>query len=269
MKKYLIALVLFGFCFGFIQQQHIAVIAKKVEAGLGFLEDANCAGAWYMNADGSTGETDRCVGGSEDLTVSTSDTIPTSATVPSEYSGASRDFELSEADYMYVADGGTTDISGAEQGLTVCAWFSLESDITAALLGKWSSSSGYMIRYNSTNSVIEFFIQKLNDTGYGYAISVTDVSSGWHHFCGVHDPVGNEIIVYIDGYEDTGDYNPLSFSDGIHASSDQFRIGAYSSDAIPFDGLIDEVIIMSRVLEPSEVLDIFTNGMDGQKGGND
>ena len=32
MKKYLIALVLFWFCFGFIQQQHLAVIAKKNSA---------------------------------------------------------------------------------------------------------------------------------------------------------------------------------------------------------------------------------------------
>jgi len=236
--------------------------------GVNYLEDANCAGAWYMNADGSTGETDRCSGGSEDLTVSASDTIPTSLEVPAGYSGASRDFEENEADFLYHAANGATDIYGAEQGLTFCAWFKMESnDIYEIIANGTGGNEGYMVR---TNTILEAWIRNNADDDGVAAYGATNITSGWHHTCVVHDPVGNEIIIYVDGSEDSnGASNPLSFSEGLDNSDQAFTVGAYPGAGSPFDGLIDEVGVWSRAFTPAEVLDIFTNGIDGSRGGND
>jgi len=58
--------------------------------------DANCMGAWRMNS--STNETD--VSGEGGTLIVASGTIPTSATVPSGYSGDSRDFESADTEYL-------------------------------------------------------------------------------------------------------------------------------------------------------------------------
>ena len=115
-------------------------------ATINYVNDVNCQGAWYMNADGSTEETDRS-GNGNTLTVSTDDTIPQSATVPSGYSGYSRDFELSDGDYMYRADASLTglDINGANAKITIAAWVKLESaasaDYVYTIVGKSNASS--------------------------------------------------------------------------------------------------------------------------------
>jgi hypothetical protein len=36
-----------------------------------------------------------------------------------------------------------------------------------------------------------------------------------------------------------------------------------------YDGLIDEVAVFDRELSSAEVLDIYTNGISGNKGGSD
>jgi hypothetical protein len=237
-------------------------------SGLGYLEDANCAGAWYMNADGSTGETDRCVGGSEDLAVSASDTIPTASPVTA-YSGASRDFENGDADFLYHADGGTTDISGAEQGLSVCGWFSLESSgVTQYLVSKIAlgGQTQYSLLFYTESLGLIFTISN-DGSAYNFAAGSVDVSSGWHHSCGVYDPVGNEILLYVDGGED----DTTAHTTGIFNGNGLFIIGesGFGQGTYGFDGLLDEIIVFDRVLTPLEVLDIYTNGVDGSKGAND
>ena len=230
-------------------------------------------GAWFMNSDGATGETDRCDGGSEDLTVSAADTIPTSASVPTGYSGASRNFEFTEIDYMHVADGGTTDVTGAEQGLTICAWVDLEdTTVDGYVISKWSTGvvneRQYLLKYESSTSSMEVRISSDGTTTNDITVTGSDdVTSGFHHACGVHDPVNNLVLLYVDGYEDnTGAW---TLGVGVTNSDADFRIGTAETDTRPWDGLIDEVIVLDRVLTASEVLGLFTNGIDGSKGAND
>ena len=96
-----------------------------------YTADENCQGAWYMNADG-TNESDRS-GNGETLIRSGA---TSSSTVPSGYSGASLSFDGN--DYLYHNDGGSTDISGADQNFSACAWFKPNDNANDMLiLAKW------------------------------------------------------------------------------------------------------------------------------------
>jgi len=241
-----------------------------VTVGYNFLTDANCVGAWYMNADGSTGETDRCSGGSENLTASGS--MGTSATVPTGYSGASRDFEFTDDDYLGHADGGATDVGGAEQGLTFCAWFDVEDTATDGyLISKWGTDAGqsqYLLKFESTGTVMEVRISDDGGSGTGGITGSDSVASGWHHACGVHDPVNNLVLLYVDGVEDTSS----AWTDGVGVTNTgaAFRIGtSENATSRPWDGLVDEVIVLDRALTAAEILGMFTFGIDGANGRND
>ena len=123
----------------------LAILLLAGNAWALYLSDANIVGAWLMVSDGGS-EPDATTN-AETLT-ELGGTIPTSATVPAGLSGTSRDFERSEGEALYVGDGGTTDISGADQALSVVAWIKFEADPgdDAAIVDK-SSNSGDQRQY--------------------------------------------------------------------------------------------------------------------------
>lgn len=247
-----------------------------------YMKDANCKAAWYMNNNGGN-ETDRS-GNNETLT-QTSGTIPTSATVPTNYLGTSRDFEASQSEYLTHADGGSTDISGANQPISLSVWYYRESDTGAVqfLISKYGFTSPanqrqYYIRVqhsgaSSNPSGVLFAISSNGeDSGQGTAWSGSTIPTGsWTHIAGVYNDI--DMRVYVNGVLDpNGAKNPQAFTDGIFDGSAPFAIGCEKVDGTPedfADGLIDEVIIFDRALSATEVSEIYTNGISGNKGGND
>lgn len=247
--------------------------------GTAFIDDPNCQGAWFMNADGSTDETDRS-GQGNDLTVSMSDTIPRSATVPSGYLGYSRDFESGDGDYMYRADASLTglDINGANAKITIAAWVKLESaglaDYTYTIVSKSNATSTtyqfYMGASTDSSKNISFVgavsPDGTNPSGSELVLTTlnTYATGTWYHVAFVSDDT--DLRIYIDG---TLACTPVSYANGIFNSAADFRIATLSTGWGRLDGLIDEVIVFDRALSAAEILDIYTNGITGGKGGSD
>ena len=234
-----------------------------------YLNHANCQAAYYMNS--AVAETDRCNGGSENLSVSGGDTIPTSGTVPAGFAGTSRDWESGDDEYLYHADGGSTDISGANQELTICIWVDLESDTSFRdIAGKWITTTDqrqYKIQYDSNLNAVKFMLSSdgADDT---IAIGATNISTNPAFICGVYNDT--DIRIYIDGVLDSnGASNPKTYSAGIFNGTAQFIIGEEPDVGAGFDGLGDEVIVLDTALTATQVLEISANGIDGSKGGND
>jgi hypothetical protein len=267
MKKYhYIALILAGLCLGGIQQQHLAVLALSDSSGTDLTADGNCIGAWDMSGDTTDNETDQCSGGSETL-LADGNSMATSASVPSGFSGESRDFEFTDTDYMEVADGSVTDISGAEQAYSICGTFDLEDTATDGyLIAKWDSTTDdrqFLLKYESSSTSMECRIS--NDGSNQTTVTGSDdVSSGFHSACCVHDPVNNLLILYVDGGLD----NSGAWTNGVGVSNTTapFRVGASGDDARPWDGLIYEIYVSDRVLTGAETLGLHINGMFGNKG---
>ena len=269
-KYYLIALVLFVFCFGFIHQQHLAVIAKKNSGGIDYTADANCMGAWFMNNNGGN-ETDRS--GEGGTLIQTSGTIPTSETVPSGYSGTSRDFESGDTEYLEHANNLATDISGADQAITYAAWIKPEDNTsdTMHIISKYDNVNGsrqYSLIHATAANRFQCNISSDGNT-YSSASGETpiDYDGSWMHVACVYDDT--DIRLYVNGtLDENGIYNPAAFTAGIYAGNEEFRVGAEDDDNY-FDGLIDEVIVFNRALEASEILEMYNSGIRGNTGGSD
>lgn len=241
-----------------------------------FCNDANAIGCWYMNGaedgNGSQSEPDRTTNGN-DLAVSASDLIEDTATVPTGYSGRARDFELTNADYLYIADGTELDLSGADQKISLCAWFkneSIASDATQCLVTKNGAAgqAQYAICLEGTaTNQFKVFSWLSND---GTAKNRTDSTTtnytpgSYMHVCGVYNDT--DLRLYINGELAN---TPFEYTGGIANKNGNFEIGASATSGAPFDGLIDEVIVLSRDLSSTEVSSIYTNGITGNKGGSD
>jgi hypothetical protein len=225
-----------------------------------YTSDANAMGAWAMT--GNTGnETDLS---GESATLTDSDTIPTSATVPSGMEGTSRDFESGDSDYLSDDDGGSTDINGADQSLSICSWFKHESDTSADqyLISKWNSTSGnrqFRLFYDDSQDYYVFCISS-DGSDSSCVESSTSVfsTSSWIHACGVYNDT--DIRLYING---SLDCTPEAETAGVFNGDEQFEIGRYNEGSLYFDGLIYESIIFDDALTAQEVGELASSGMVG------
>jgi len=92
--------------------------------------------------------------------------------------------------------------------------------------------------------------------------SVADVSTaGFQHVAAVYNSANGLATLYINGVAD----NSASYTAAISNSGVSFRIGGASlaDDAItnPFEGLIDEAFVFSRVLTAAELARISSDGL--------
>ena len=243
-----------------------------------FTLDPNCVGAWYNNEDAGNSEVDRS-GEGNTLAVTAADTIPTSATVPAGYGGASRDFESGEADALWKAvEGGVLDINGANAKVSKCAWVRLESvpgsGAFYGIISKYDGAANqrqYLLALSGTgSSQFKFVFVLSDDSTSGNAATQLDsttttyVGATWYHVCAVYDDI--DMRIYVDGSLDS---TPLAKTDGIFDGNSSFFVGSGDTGINPFDGLIDEPVVFNDALSSSEVSEIHVSGISGNKGGND
>lgn len=238
-----------------------------------YTQDANAMGAWYMNLGAGTAETDRTANGNN-LAVSASDEIPRSSTVPTGYSGYSRDFERSEDDSMSIADGTELDINGADQPLTVAAWIKVESvdandDGNQGIISK-SGPAGYrqyilFIDYAAAGT----FVLKGNISNDGTAATLAETSTTystgtWYHVAMVYNDT--DIRLYVDGELAVA---AVACTTGIFNAESTFKLGGFTESYGTFDGLIDEPLVLNRAASATEVANMAADGISGNKGGSD
>jgi plastocyanin len=239
-----------------------------------YTADANCQGAWRMN--GNPSETDRS-GNGYTLTVSTDDTIPTSATVPSGYAGTSRNFEVLDEEYLYITEGSAPnlDINGADAKLTICGWVQMGGAQSAgeyrAIAGKYGDSTYrqyaiYTLGYG--DNVVPSFIVSSTGANSIEPIGTTLMQVGvWYHICGVSDDIN--VMLYVNGALE----NQVAHTAGIWNAGNRFMIGARDTDGTGalrfFDGPIDEVIVFNRALSVEEINELKNYGIDGTLGASD
>ena len=195
--------------------------------------------------------------------------------LPSGYSGYSRDFESSENDWLDQADGLDTDINGDPSAITLAAWVRIQSEPASGMgiIGKYNTSSQrqYVLQWDDAP---DGFLCRIANTGTSYttAIGDTNTTAGtWYNVACVYNDT--DIRVYVNGSLDDGlggADNPKSHTTGIFNGTAEFAVGAYHGGGVNrWNGDIDEVIVFDRALQASEINDLYTYGIDGDKGGND
>jgi len=226
-----------------------------------YCADANNVGCFLMEDDGN--ETDRSSNTNNTLTETSGD-IPQSST--KKFGDYSRDFEYNDSEYLTHADGLATDISGADQKLSLVAYVKSETENSSYdnfVVNKylWTGDKRQYLLNINTNDFINFAISSDGTSGtIAAAIGTIDIyDTNWHHIAGVYNDT--DCRAYVDGSVDSnGANNPKAFTAGIADKSEPFIIGQAGSSGY-WDGLIDDVGVFDRELTSVEINDIKTNGL--------
>ena len=84
-------------------------------------------------------------------------------------------------------------------------------------------------------------------------LDLTFDDGAWHHLAAVRDGAdASDAAIYVDGA-------PIALEayDGYFSGSDSTRIGAHSTGAFAYSGLLDEIAIWRRTLTAGEILDLY------------
>lgn len=255
MKKFLFGIIL------------VCLFANPALA-VNWCNDANNVGCWLMEDSGT--ESDEGGNTSSDLTVTSGDTIPQSAT--HKFGDYSRDFEYGDGEGLEGSDGGGWDISGADQQMSVGFWIYPESvggtykTITGAgVIGE----SGYISWYLRWVESKARFYMSGDGSSASSAVSATSFSNDsgvWQNLFFTYDD--SYLRIYVDAVLDSnGTNNPKAYTAGIYNSSVGFVIGNIYSNhstlalSTGYDGLLDDYGLFSTALDSTNIDDIMTNGL--------
>jgi hypothetical protein len=218
-------------------------------------------GVWHMTTNGGN-ETDYS-GNAKTLT-QTGGTIPTTT----GKLGNARDFEAGDTENLQKSDeGGSLDLSGSNQKVSITAWVRLESNgsSTKHVAGKYVESGygrQYMLGISNTGAVIGRLSStgsSISATGVGATTLIAD-SATWYHIAMVYDDT--DIRVYVNGsLDENGTSNPKSYTSGIYNGAARFSIGSDDMDSGGqyLDGLIDEVRVLNTDLSAAWVKFEYSN----------
>lgn len=187
---------------------------------------------------------------------------------------AAVDFEFDNSENLSQADGLSTDISGANQPMSVCAWFKMESQVAnnnEVIYARYEFSTGNRSVFFAIDTGANGIVVKLSisETGAGVTasgIGATAVTQDvWTHGCGVYNDT--DIRVYKDGVLDSnGASNPAAYTAGIFSANSPTTIGSYLNGSTPnrmFDGVISDVCVWDSALTASEVALIYNSKIKG------
>lgn len=177
------------------------------------------------------------------------------------------DFESTNTEYMWQADGLSTDINGANQAISICLWATPESlSGEPTMVSKFGSLTQDQFIFFMVDRGggwhVEFIVDGSGDFGTSEAGISADgsVAAGSLYFiCGVSNDT--DIRIYING---SLSGSPVSYTGGLFNGTSQFRIGIREySDTHPFDGVLDDVYVWNVALTSTEVAAIYNSTLKG------
>jgi len=244
----------------------LVIFLSLILSAYNYCLDSRCVGCWYMES--SATETDES-GNNETLSESAGDDIPASAT--KKFGTYSRDWENSggENEYLYHADGGSTDLNGANQDIVILTWVRVETDNGAIndLVSKYDYGDGnkqFDLRADMSDDTFMFRLSNdgsSNNDVYGEAV----VTAGtWVHLVGYYDDSGSDLTCY---YDNTECGSPASYTGGMYDGNEIFSVGMYwnsGTAARPYDGLMDDIAVFDEAITTVELGDIYNYGLKGR-----
>lgn len=119
------------------------------------------------------------------------------------------------------------------------AWVTIETNRTQIIVSK---PNAYYLKQNAAGKG-EFGV--VIGGLYYVSESAASLGTGTYHLAGVHD--GKTVTLYVNGVAQAS----VAAVGAVDATTDAFAIGGWADNE--FDGIIDEVAIYPRALEPEEV----------------
>ena len=231
---------------------------------------SSCMGTWLMNSIDSTTEYDRS-GKQENLTISEDSGGSISrlnSDLPDGFKGFYKEFNRDNSEYMSIADGNFTDISGANQELSMFIRFRITEDINANyyLINKSAASNAQFEVFIFSTGVVGCLLSNDGVTlRFALSKKIINTDSGWQTIGVVYNDT--DIRIYINGILDSnGPDNPKAYTTGIYDGSADFVIGSYNKTGAYLNGYIYEVGIWNEAFSADEMSWLDAFGIKGDKG---
>jgi len=164
-------------------------------------------------------------------------------------------------DWVNVSDDPTLNLG---KNFTVSAWVKTTSNAQKNIISKGDIGVNDQSWYMELNTNKLRFSLQSGSGDFRYKDSTLAINDGgWHHVAAVIDngfDVGN-IKLYIDGQEDTGTTSSLgNINTNVLNDKSVYVGGRMSSGNLfgPWDGMIDEVKLLTRAMSPEEVDGYYT-----------
>jgi hypothetical protein len=238
-----------------------AIDSTPVLLGTDYTQDANCQGAWFL--DGTSTETDRS--GNGNTLSGGAGTPERSSTVPSGYVGYSRDFEKDNNTELTRADADLTGLDITGNILSIVAWIKIESAGTYGIVSKYDADDGKrQYTFEIITNQLQLVLSSNGTSGTVFNGDTTTLTTAtWYHIAVVAN--GTNVKFYINGSSDTA--SPSAWTSNLYNGTHPFKIG--NRGGLYFDGNIDEVAVFDRELSATEISNIYTTGISGNKGVSD
>jgi hypothetical protein len=177
--------------------------------------------------------------------------------------------------YMYGPSTGSLNISGADANITICAWLYGENPPSLnerTIVGKASSEDMQYALFSQSRAEyggIKFGIalrDYADTTTTRYYTTLDNYSpTALHHVAAVYN--GTDVRIYVNGVLAN---TPEARTSGIASGTATFRLGTSEVANTWLSGdYVDEPIVFNDARTAEQIVDIYTNGIDGTRGRRD
>ncbi len=144
---------------------------------------------------------------------------------------------------------------------TVSAWINLTLGGNRRIVAKDSSAENSCFILRTDNGDPYFYVMDstVSTSTYRQVHSTTNVNNGvWHHMVGVVDATANLFMLYVDGVQVANASFNADFMYDLPGRD--ITIGGSHNNVETFGGTIDEVAMWGRVLNDTEIKELYDRG---------
>jgi len=166
------------------------------------------------------------------------------------------------SNYLLIDDAGSNDELDMTNAITVAAWIYPTADVAGAriLMKPWATNVAPWKIYEmqrQDDSSVYFGVANTSSSGTSVGATGSAPLNTWTYVVGTYD--GSELRIYINGVLN----NTNAFSGSMYQNDRNVYVG-YNPNYNPqsFEGKIDEVMVLDRVLSAEQILAYYNNQTD-------
>lgn len=173
-----------------------------------------------------------------------------------------RDYELSSNQYHTIADAScpNLEISGSQTWIAFVKPESFSGGTNRTILSKRNTTIKQLYINGDTNPKAQFYLQGLT-SNVTIASDVILEAGKWYMIVGVYDSANSLLKIWVNGVK-----KQVTASGSASDSNGNFQVSAYNGTNEPYDGLVQNAMVLSYALSDNQVKRLFAATLyKGQK----